>query len=159
MGFVKQLTDMTLHREFGSEFGIVQLIYCSHAVNSGNKPEFERDLADILDRSHDYNAWHDITGALMTDSAMFAHVVEGPSVAVKELYAKIMRDKRHNRVLTLQHVLVHVRLFALWPVAFLRVDPMLYAGTLDARSTPAELRQASISIVNACRPLLLRTLT
>ena len=113
----KHLAGAALCRKFGSEFSIVQLIYCSHATMDENKVGFERDLFDILDRSHVYNPSHDITGALLTDGRMFAHVVEGPSTAVEELYAKIMRDKRHNRVLTLQHVLVHVRLFALWPAA------------------------------------------
>lgn len=153
---VKQLTEGALYEKTGSDFDIVQLIYSSHAVNSEKKPELERDLADILDRSHAYNALHEITGALLTDGSMFAHVVEGPSAAVKKLYAKITRDKRHDRVLTLQHTLVHVRLFALWPVAFLRVGSLPHTETLDARSTPAELRQASLSILQACRPLLLK---
>jgi hypothetical protein len=147
---------MTLHGNPRSEFDIMQLIYCSHAANSENKPEFDRDLFDILDHSHANNPLHDITGALMTDGSMFAHVVEGPSVAVEKLYAKIMRDKRHNRVLTLQHVLVHVRLFALWPAAFLRVGAMPHAKTLDARSTPPELRKVSVSVLRALRPILLQ---
>ena len=141
--------------DLGSGSDIVQLIYCSHATNSENKAEFERNLFDILDWSQAYNALHDITGALMTDGSMFAQVVEGPSVAVKDLYAKIMRDKRHDRVLTLQHTLVHVRLFGLWPAAFLRVGAMPHARGLHARSTPAELRKASVSILKAFRPILL----
>ena len=145
-----------LHGKLCSEFSIVQLIYCSHATKAGDKADFERDLLDILDHSHAYNPMHDITGALLTDGRMFAHVVEGPSTAVEELYAKIMRDKRHNRVLTLQHVLVHVRLFALWPAAFLRVGAMSHARTLDTRSTSAELGKASVTILKACRPILLR---
>lgn len=147
---------MTSREGLGSDFDIVQLIYCSHAVNNGNKLEFERNLGDILDRSQTYNSLHDITSTLLTDGDMFAQVVEGVLAAVEDLYAKIMRDKRHNRVLTLQHTLVHVRLFGRWPAAFLRVGAMPYGRTLDARSTPAELRKASISILKACRPILLK---
>ena len=87
---------------------------------------------------------------------MFAHVIEGPSVAVANLYSRIMRDKRHDRVLTLQHTVVHVRLFDLWPMAFLRVGSIRYARTLDAQSVPAELRRTSISILKAFRPILLK---
>ena len=76
---------MPLHHQLKSEFDVVQLIYCSDAVNCGNSPEFERDLDDILDRSQAYNSLHDITGALMTDGSMFAHVVEGTPAAVKAL--------------------------------------------------------------------------
>ena len=140
----------------GSEFSIVQLIYCSHAAMAGDKAGFERDLLDILDRSHACNSLHDITGALLTDGSMFAQVVEGPSATVNDLYVRIMRDKRHNRVLMLQHVLVHVRLFGLWPIAFLRVGALPRVTALDARSTSAELRNASVFILKACQPILLR---
>lgn len=139
-----------------SYLDVVQLIYCSHVAKAENKSEFERDLFDILDRSHAYNSLHDITGALMTDGRMFAHVVEGPPAAVKNLYAKLMRDKRHNRVLMLQHTLVHVRLFGPWPVALLRVGAMPHARILDAQSTPVELRKVAICVLRAFRPLLLK---
>ena len=135
---------------------VVQIICCSHATNSEDKLEFERDLRDVLEHSRAYNPSHDITGALTTDGDMFAQVIEGPSAAVANLYSKIMRDKRHDRVLTLQHTVVHVRLFDLRPMAFLRVDTVRHARTLDARSAPAELRRASISILKAFRPILLK---
>ena len=144
-----------LREGLGSEFDIVHLTYCSHATNSGNKAEFERDLLGILDRSRAYNLLHEITGALMTGGGMFAQVVEGPSAAVENLYARIMRDKRHDRVLTLQHTLVHVRLFGRWPIAFLSVGAVPHARGLHARSTPAELGKAAASILKAFRPILL----
>ena len=138
-----------------SHTDIMQFISCSHVTHPGNKPEFARALRDILDRSQAYNPVHDITSVLMTDGAMFAHVIEEPSPAVEALHSKIVRDKRHSRVLTLQYTLVHIRLFDLWPAAFLRVEVTPHTRTLDARSAPVELRQASISILKACRPILL----
>ena len=139
-----------------SSFDIVQLIYCSYATHSENKSEFERDLRNILDHSRFYNPLHEIAGALMTDGGMFAHVIEGPSTAVENLYSKIARDQRHDRVLVLQRTVVHVRLFNLWPNAFLRVGAIGHARTLNARSTPVELRKASVSILKAFRPILLK---
>ena len=147
---------MTSPGKLDSSLDIMQIIYCSHAANSEDKSQFERDLRDILDHSQAYNPSHDITGALTTDGDMFAHVIEGPSVAVANLYAKIMRDKRHDRALTLQHTLVHVRLFNLWPMAFLRVGTIRHTRTLDARSAPAELRRAAIFILKTFRPILLK---
>lgn len=145
-----------MHEKIDAKFDIVQLIYCSHSVDFENKAEFERNLRDVLDHSQAYNTLHDITGALMTDGEMFAHVVEGPSAAVENLYSKIVRDKRHNRVLMLQYTLVHVRLFDLWPIAFLRVGTIRHVRTLDAQSTPGEIRKASVSILKAFRPILLK---
>ena len=147
---------MTRCEKTGAEFDIVHLIYSSWAINSGNRSEFEHDIADVLDRSHTHNALHDITGALMTDGRMFAHVVEGPSAAVRALYSRIVHDTRHDSVLTLQHVVVHVRLFDAWPVAFLRVGTLHRLAALDAQSTPAELAKASVSVLKAARPILLR---
>lgn len=146
----------TMHGQVDLGLDNVQLIYCSHATGFENKSQFEGHLRDILSRSHAYNPLHEITGALMTDGNMFAQVVEGPSAAVRTLYSSIARDKRHAKVLTLQHTLVHVRLFSFWPVALLRVDAVPGVGALDARSTPMELRRASISILKALRPILLR---
>lgn len=147
---------MPLHGQLASEFDIVQLIYCSEVANHGCSVEFERGLRGILGRSQTYNPLHDITGVLMTDRRMFAHVVEGTPVAVSRLYSRIMRDKHHNRVMTLQHAVVHVRLFGAWPAAFLRVGTMTHVAALGARSTPTELRKASGSVLMASRPILLR---
>ena len=136
------------------EIDIIHLIYCSHVINSENNSEFERNLRDITDQGWFRNSLHDITGGLVTDGRMFAHVVEGPSAAVRDLFAKIMGDRRHHRVLTLQHTLVHVRLFDLQPLAFLRVGALPHVTALNARSTPVERRQACISVLKAFRPML-----
>lgn len=143
---------MTLQEMLDSD--IVHLIYCSQAVKFGDKSEFERVLRDILDQSWSHNLLHEITGGLVTDGRMFAHVVEGPSAAVRNLYTKIRGDRRHHRVLTLQHTLVHVRLFDLQPLAVLRVDALPHVTALSARSTSVERRRACISILKAFRPVL-----
>ena len=137
-------------------FDIVQLIYCSRAAHSGVSVLLERDIQDILAFGQIRNFLHEITGALMTDGKMFAHALEGPIGAVEDLHSRITRDKRHSGVVTLQHVPVHVRLFNHWPIAFIRVKSLHHLSTLNAQSTPAELRKASVSILKAFRPALLR---
>lgn len=138
-----------------SDLDIVQLIYCSHATNSKNKIGFERDVNEILVRSLFYNPLHDITGAMLTDGELFAQVIEGPSIAVKRLHSKIIRDERHDRIVVLQHLLVHVRLFKFCPIAFSRVESIRHGGALTAQSKPNELRKASIFVLEALRPVLL----
>lgn len=138
-----------------SDLNIVQFIYCSYATNFKDKAIFERDVDDILDRSYGYNLLHNITGALLTDGELFAQVIEGPSAAVGHLCSRIIRDRRHNRVVVLQHVLVHVRLFEFCPMAVSRVESILPARALTARSKPNELRKASIFVLKALRPVLL----
>ena len=131
----------------------MQLIYCSHATHSERKSEFERDVRDILEHSRTYNRLHDITGALLTDGDMFFHVVEGMPVALGTLYSKIMHDDRHDGIVVLQYTVVHVRLFDPWPLAFLRVGPVLHAKELHAYSAPLELRTVAIAILKASRPM------
>lgn len=138
-----------------NNLSIEQIMYCSRAKNFARSLEFERDIRDILDHSRAYNPLHDITGALMTDGEMFAHVVEGPAAAVRTLYSQITNDKRHGNITTLQRVLVHVRLFNSWPIAFMRVKNIPWARALDAQSGPAALRKASVAILKAFRPVLL----
>ena len=139
-----------------NSLSIEQIIYCSRARNFAESLEFESDVRDILDHSRTYNALHDITGALMTDGEMFAHIVEGPAAVAGTLYSKIINDRRHGNVTTLQRILVHVRLFNSWPIAFMRVKNIPCIRALNARSGPAALRKASIAILKAFRPVLLR---
>lgn len=138
------------------KFDIVQLIYCSRAAHSKDSASVKSDVKDIITLGQVYNFLHEITGALMTDGEMFAQVIEGPAVAVENLYSKIAKDKRHSNVMTLQRIPIHVRLFNYWPIAFIRVESMHYVRTLNAQSTLAELREASVSILKAFRPVLLR---
>lgn len=139
-----------------NNLSIVQLIYCSRATKFKDSAEFEHNLRGILDCSRAYNPSHDITGVLMTDGEMFAHVVEGPPAAVRALHFKIISDKRHENVTIVQRTLVHVRLFSLWPMAFMRVRRICHVRALSAQSPPAELRKAFVSIMNTFWPMLLR---
>lgn len=139
-----------------ADLDIVQLIYFSYATNFRNSIQFDRDVRDILDHSRAYNPMHEITSALMTDGEMFAHVVEGPAIAVENLYFKIIHDDRHANIIALQSVSVHVRLFSFWPIAFIRVKNIHYIRTLNAQSSLIELRKASVLILKAFRPVLLR---
>ena len=144
---------MTLPKKLASDLGIMQLIYCSHVAHSENDSEFEHDVRDILEHSRTYNLLHDITGALLTDGDMFFHVIEGVPAALETLHSKVMRDRRHDGIVVLQHTLVHVRLFDPWSLAFLRIGTLLHARALHARSTPLELRTVTVSILKAFRPM------
>lgn len=143
-------------QKIADDLDIVQLIYFSYATNFRNTIKFDRDVRDILDHSRAYNPLHEITSALMTDGEMFAHVVEGPAIAVENLYFKIIRDERHANIITLQNISVHVRLFSFWPIAFIRVKNIRFISTLNAQSSLTELRKASVLILKAFRPVLLR---
>ena len=101
------------------------------------------------------NARLGITGALLTDRASFAQVIEGPVASIEGMYSRIADDKRHHGVELLQYVATHVRLLPLWPLAFVEVDRTPGIGRIDGRSTSLDRRKACISVLAALRPLLL----
>lgn len=113
-------------------------------------------MHNILDHSRSQNLLYGITGALLTDGSLFAQIIEGPPIAVNRLYCRIIDDPRHHCVMMLQYLTIHVRLFGSYPIEALRVKNILHAASLTAQSTPNELRMASIFILKAFRPVLLK---
>jgi len=77
---------------------MIQLIYASTATvlfSSG-------DLRALLARTRERNATAGVTGMLLHVSGAFMQVLEGDSEIVHALYARIRRDRRHARVVTLR---------------------------------------------------------
>jgi len=56
--------------------------------------ELASDLEDILAKSSRNNARDGITGALLVDGPVFVQAVEGPALAIADLYARICADAR-----------------------------------------------------------------
>lgn len=75
-------------------------------------------VAAIVDVSRTRNAELEVTGALAFAGAAFAQYLEGPAESVQALRASIMRDPRHDHILTLEEGVVAQRLFANWSLAY-----------------------------------------
>ena len=70
-----------------------QVIYVSE------RTEFSDDsLTNIFDTSQKNNPTKGITGCLLIGSNSYLQFLEGPSLAVEELYSKIRKDSRHKNV-------------------------------------------------------------
>ena len=137
------------------EPGVVQLIYCSRIVNPQDANRVGQDIDHIVRHGQTKNARLGITGALLTDRALFAQVAEGPAAAIEGMYSRIADDKRHRGVELLRYVATHVRLLPLWPLALVEVDRIPDVGRINGRSTPLDRRRACTSVLAALRPLLL----
>ena len=61
-----------------------------------------RDIERIAAQSAANNRKLGITGLLVASGGVFFQVIEGPDAAVDEIYSRILRDKRHQDVLTLR---------------------------------------------------------
>ena len=83
-----------------------QVIYVSERTDLSDD-----SLTNIFDTSHKNNPEKSITGCLLIGSNSYLQFLEGPSLAVEELYSKIIVDCRHKNVKQLHDQSVEKRLF------------------------------------------------
>jgi hypothetical protein len=79
-------------------------------------------LGKIMTVSRLNNKKLGVTGALCYSPRGFLQILEGPATAVNELYARIMKDKRHSVVTLLEYVPIAFRDFENWSMAYIRLD-------------------------------------
>ena len=94
---------------------VFRLIYRSRSLVPPDKQD--RELGNILRGARVANAAQGITGALLIYDNWFAQTLEGPEAAVRALYEKISRDKRHDSVELRDQGVVKERVFSKWAMA------------------------------------------
>jgi hypothetical protein len=91
----------------------------------------DADLTALLATARRNNAQRDITGMLLYGGGSFLQVLEGPEVAVRERFARIVADSAHKNVDVLLEDVVAERQFGEWSMGFPsagRVDPAKHPG-------------------------------
>lgn len=96
---------------------IRQIVYIS-AARGGLGAE---DLQAIFRRSIENNPVSGITGLLLWRDLEFMQVIEGPSEAIENLYARILRDPRHTLVIKLLDQVLAEREFPDWAMQVVNV--------------------------------------
>lgn len=99
---------------------LYQLAYLSSATNEPSQDE----LSKILNVSVANNNVNQITGFLMYVENSFFQVIEGPKVAIDELFITLQRDPRHCRVTQLLNSPINSRRFADWSMAFMHYEKL-----------------------------------
>ena len=97
---------------------LVQIIYCSRSLLHGTRAEISAEIFDIVAVSRRNNLRDQITGALFFNGRSFAQVLEGAPLAIANLYARLLRDKRHGDLCLMQHELITGRCFQGWAMAY-----------------------------------------
>ncbi|MFL9827894.1 BLUF domain-containing protein [Rhodoplanes sp. SY1] len=103
-------------------------------VSQASTPMTAADLESLLSFSRASNTEKGITGLLIyrfspdTKSGHFIQMLEGDESAVRALYARIMRDKRHHTILPLAEGESPARMFGEWAMGFKNVDDTLLAS-------------------------------
>ncbi|WP_051222767.1 BLUF domain-containing protein [Conexibacter woesei] len=105
---------------------MLQLIYRSHSlISSGQR---RTGLGEIFATARLNNRRLDVTGALMISDGAFVQVLEGDDGVVRELYATISGDPRHQNVTLLDERPIDDRAFGRWAMAQVGAD-----GSADIR--------------------------
>ena len=107
---------------------LYQLIYTSGATRELK----DMELARLLLAARSTNAARDVSGILLYYAGSFLQVLEGEREVVEELYDRIKKDPRHERVRTLLQRTVEKRQFRDWSMGF--VDVRQIAGGLPGYS-------------------------
>ena len=90
-----------------------QVIYVSEKTGSSTN-----SLTDIYDISQKNNSESGISGCLLIGSNSYLQLLEGPDLAVKNLYSKIEMDSRHKKVKKLFEQHIEEKLFSSWSMKF-----------------------------------------
>lgn len=123
-----------------------RVMYSSKIRRSKSSEEVEQDFEAILSYSRDWNRDAGITGALVTNKRMYAQVIEGPALAVKNLLGHIACDERHQDIRIIASYSAEGRIFADWSMAFVRTNRDLQT---EACLFPSGEEQSNLLAVSA----------
>ena len=131
---------------------MLQVIYTSAAV----KPFSDADLVDLLAHARLNNQRIGCTGMLLYDNGSFLQALEGEERVTEQLFAKIARDPRHQRVVHILRREVPTRHFGEWQMGFAssqHLNPHLpgYTDFLRRRGDARESANAASVVLSAFR--------
>jgi hypothetical protein len=99
----------------GDSRPVFRLIYRSHSRIGA--VERKHQLGEIFSVARSSNKKLGVTGALLITDDEFVQTLEGVEAVVRELYAKISKDKRHEHLELLDSGDVSERVFGRWAMA------------------------------------------
>ena len=104
----------------GDSGPVFRLIYRSRSRIGA--AERKHQLGEIFSAARSANKKLGITGALLITDDQFVQTLEGPEPAVRDLYAKIGKDRRHEHIELLESGDAAGRVFGRWAMAKLAAD-------------------------------------
>ena len=99
----------------GDSGPVFRLIYRSRSRVGA--AERKHQLGEIFSVARSSNKKLGVTGALLITDDEFVQTLEGPEPVVRELYAKISKDRRHEHLELLESGDVSGRVFGRWAMA------------------------------------------
>ena len=104
------------------DMDLYRIVYCSRNRVAEERQNVAQDheLEQILRSARKNNGALDVTGALLFNEEYFAQVLEGPRLAVEEIFERIQRDRRHGQVTVVDNGWTEHRDFPTWAMAHVR---------------------------------------
>jgi predicted sulfurtransferase len=99
---------------------VFRLIYRSHSRIPLDQRRTE--LGNIFTTARRNNRDRGVTGALVLAEDGFVQALEGDEAAVRDLYAQITRDPRHDQCSVLEEQTIDGRTFGRWAMAKVAAD-------------------------------------
>lgn len=123
------------------------LIYVSIATVSFSTAE----LIDLLQHARRNNEKANVTGMLLFKDGNFMQILEGEERVVKALAAKISRDPRHSKMITMLEGPLAEREFENWSMGFSNLDAVQTASIPGHSEFMNTARTAESFAVNPTR--------
>jgi len=76
-------------------------------------------MKEIVEVSSNNNKKRDISGCLVFDGNACIQILEGDRTVVSELFLKVARDERHDRIAIMEADDAHARIFANWSMNYI----------------------------------------
>jgi hypothetical protein len=129
-----------------------RLFYSSAAA----APFSDAELTELLAVARVNNGRLGVTGMLLYHDGSFLQALEGDENVVESLYARISRDKRHQRVVTLLRSSADARYFDQWQMGFASMNTLPsnmpgYSDYLRLRGHPIESGNMAARLLAAFR--------
>jgi hypothetical protein len=129
----------------GDSGAVFRLIYRSRSRIGA--AERRHQLGEIFSAARSANKKLGVTGALLITDDQFVQTLEGPEPAVRDLYVKISKDRRHEHIELLESGDAPARVFGRWAMAKVAADgepdiPLL-ANVDKGGISPAQPRPAT----------------
>jgi hypothetical protein len=83
----------------------------------------EDEIKELASQAAKNNAENDITGVLMAKGGVFFQIIEGPEENIDRLFTNILKDFRHEKIITLGIQIGDLRrLFPNWHMKEINLD-------------------------------------
>ena len=94
-----------------------------HYISSFVHDMSEDEIKELASQAAKNNAENDITGVLMAKGGVFFQIIEGPEENIDRLFTNILKDFRHEKIITLGIQIGDLRrLFPNWHMKEINLD-------------------------------------